>query len=89
MTLKIDNDSDGRNIVIRLIGRLQSEHLDALKSQTTGGQSRIALDLYRVTLVDVEAVRFLNACEAEAIELLHCPPYIREWILREKNLTQN
>jgi hypothetical protein len=32
----------------------------------------IALDLDGVTLVDVEAVRFLNSCEENGIELLRC-----------------
>ncbi len=42
-------------------------------------------DLDGVTLVDVEVVRFLGACEADGIELLHCSRYIREWILREQD----
>ncbi|HKO31027.1 MAG TPA: hypothetical protein VJU54_07800, partial [Nitrospiraceae bacterium] len=49
--------------MIRVSGRLQSEHLDELKTQIAGIQSRIALDLNGVTLVDVEIVRFLNVCE--------------------------
>ena len=46
--------------------------------------ARTVLDLQDVTLVDVEAVRFLGACEADSIELLHCSSYIRDWILRER-----
>jgi anti-anti-sigma regulatory factor len=84
MTLKIERDSDGRKTVICLSGRLRSEHLDELKTQIDGDQSRIALDLDGVTLVDVEAVRFLNACEESGVDLLHCWPYIREWMIREK-----
>ena len=42
------------------------------------------LDLDSVTLVDVEVVRFLRACEERGVELIHCWPYIREWIIREK-----
>jgi hypothetical protein len=42
------------------------------------------MDLDEVTLVDVEVVRFLGACEAEGAEVLGCSPYIREWIRREK-----
>jgi len=85
MTLKIEKDSDGRKTVIRLSGRLRSEHLDELKTQMDGDQSRIVLDLDGVTLVDVEAVRFLNTCEKSGTELLHCWPYIREWIIRERD----
>jgi hypothetical protein len=84
MTLKIEKVSNGRKTVIRLSGRLRSEHLDELKTQIDGDQSRIALDLDSVTLVDVEVVRFLSACEERGIELIHCWPYIREWIIREK-----
>jgi hypothetical protein len=36
-----------------------------------------------VTVVDVGVVRFLGQCEREGIGLLHCPPYVREWISRE------
>jgi len=85
MTLKIEKDSDGRKTVIRLSGRLRSEHLAQLKTQMDGDQSRIALDLDGVTLVNVEAVRFLNTCEKSGTELLHCWPYIREWIIRERD----
>jgi hypothetical protein len=85
MTLKIEKDSDGGKTVIRLSGRLRSEHLDELKTQMDGDQSRIALDLDGVTLVDVEVIRFLNTCEESGVDLLHCWPYIREWIMREKD----
>ena len=37
-----------------------------------------------VTLVDIEVVRFLNACEKSGTELIHCSPYIREWMAREQ-----
>ena len=85
MTLKVEKDSDGRKTVIRLSGRLRSEHLAELKTQMDGDQSRIALDLDGVTLVDVEVIRFLNTCEESGTELLHCWPYIREWIIRERD----
>ena len=69
--------------MIRLSGRLQSEHLDELKMQVDSEQSPIALDLEGVTLVDIEVVRFLKTCENSGVELLHCWPYIREWMSRE------
>jgi hypothetical protein len=34
--------------------------------------------------VDIAAVRFLISCEEGGVELVQCPPYIREWILRER-----
>ena len=42
------------------------------------------MDLDEVTLVDVEVVRFLSECEDRGIVLVPCPPYVREWILRER-----
>lgn len=83
MTLKIEKAADRHKTIIRLSGRLQSEHLDELQMQVNGEQSPIAFDLEGVTLVDIEVVRFLNACEKSGVELLHCWPYIREWMSRE------
>jgi hypothetical protein len=37
-----------------------------------------------VTLVDLGVIRFLINCEDEGIELVQCPPYVREWMLRER-----
>jgi hypothetical protein len=34
--------------------------------------------------VDLGVVGFLVGCEADGVELVHCPPYIREWISRER-----
>jgi anti-anti-sigma regulatory factor len=84
MTLKIEKEFDGRKTVLRLSGRLRSEHLDDLKLQVKDNPSAFVLDLDGVTLVDVEVIRFLNGCEQSGIELLHCLPYIREWMLREQ-----
>ena len=83
MTLRIEKESDRHKTIIRLSGRLQSEHLDELGIRINGEQSHITLDLEGVTLVDIEVVRFLNACEKRGVELLHCSPYIREWMSRE------
>jgi hypothetical protein len=84
MTFKIERQVDEHHTTLRLIGHLQAEHLEALKAQMEGNGPRTVLDLDQVTLVDVEVVRFLGACEKEGTELLHCPPYIREWISREQ-----
>ena len=84
MTLRIEKESDRHKTIIRLSGRPQSEHLDELGIRINGEQSPITLDLEGVTLVDIEVVRFLNACEKRGVELLYCSPYIREWMSREK-----
>jgi len=84
MTLKIDRISGKRRTRVRLSGALRSEHLDQVKAEIERGGPRVALDLEEVDLVDVEGIRFLNACEANSISVLHCSPYIREWMLRER-----
>ena len=84
MTIKFEKETRLLKTRIRLSGRLQSKHLCELKTQIEETRSRIALDLNEVTLVDVETVRFLNACEKSGIELLNCWPYIQEWMIREK-----
>jgi hypothetical protein len=84
MTLRIERSSDDRDAVLRLIGRIRSEHLEELKSQMGGVEPPVALDLECVTLVDLEVIRFLATCEAAGIEVLHCSPYIREWMRREQ-----
>jgi hypothetical protein len=81
--LKIERDSSGGKTTIRLIGRFQSEHIEDLKKQLQGEGPLWVLDLEELTLVDVEVVGFLRACEAEGVEILRCSPYIREWMLRE------
>ncbi len=85
MTLKIERISGKRRTRIRLCGAFRSEHLDQVKAEIERGGPRVALDLEEVDLVDVEGVRFLNACEADGISVLHCSPYIREWMSRERS----
>jgi len=84
VVLKIDRGSDGQQLVLRLSGRLQSEHVEQLKAQMERTTQRVVLDLEDVKLVDRDVVCFLGVCEANGTELRHCSPYIREWILQEK-----
>ena len=83
MTLKIERISEEGRTRIRLSGQFRAEHLDQVKAEIEQG-GPVAVDLEEVDLVDVEAVRFLNVCEARGVSVLHTSPYIREWILRER-----
>ena len=83
MTLRIERHLAGRIPTLRLIGHLRSDHLEELRAQMRGRETGMALDLEEVTLVDADAVRFLGWCESDGVSLLHCPPYVREWIIRE------
>jgi len=82
--LRIEKHSDGCVTILRLSGRIQSDRIASIRSAMNDGDARIALDLSEVTLVDVKVVRFLMTCEDEDIKLLECPPYVREWIVRER-----
>jgi anti-anti-sigma regulatory factor len=84
--LKIEKYSSQGRTTIRLIGRFQSEHLEELKKQLQEPPAQLVLDLQEVTLVDLEVVRFLGICETAGVEIVHCPPYIKEWIYRERQV---
>ena len=85
MTLKIEQIFGEGKTRIRLSGQLRSEHLGQLKTEIARYESRVALDLEEVELVDLDGVRFLNECESASISILHCSPYIREWMLQERS----
>ena len=82
---KIETLPDGQNTVLRLIGRIRAEDLQELKRQIRDDSPTVKLDLDEVTLVDVDVVRFLRACEMDGIQLVNCSPYVREWIDREQD----
>ena len=83
--LKITRAANGE-VVWTLSGRMDAENVIELnslfKSEAEG--RRIVLDLKDLTLVDREAVRFLESCETDSIKIKNCPAYIREWITRER-----
>jgi hypothetical protein len=80
MTLKIERFRTR----VRLSGELRSEHLDQVKTELRKCGASAILDLEEVNLADVEGVRFLNGCEAKGISVVHCSPYIKEWMSRER-----
>jgi hypothetical protein len=82
--LRIEKDSDGCVSRLRLSGRSQSDHIACIRSAMKDGCKRKTLDLSEVTLVDIAVVWFLIRCEDEGVELVQCPPYVREWMLRER-----
>ena len=82
--LRIEKHSDGRVSRLRLCGRIQSDHIDCIRSAMNDCCARKMLDLSEVTLVDIAVIRFLIRCEDEGVELVECPPYVREWMRRER-----
>jgi anti-anti-sigma regulatory factor len=84
VTLRIEKDSDGKTTTLRLIGRMQREHIEELKAQINAGGTSVTLDLNEVSLVDLDVIRFLATCQTEGISLVHCSRYINNWITKER-----
>jgi anti-anti-sigma regulatory factor len=84
MTLRIESVSDEHGTTIRLIGRMQAQHVEELKAQIGASGARVVLDLEELSLVDIDAVRFLGTCQAGGISIIHCPLYINDWIAKER-----
>ncbi len=82
--LRIETESDGFATTLLLSGRIQADGLACIRSAMNGSCARKIIDLNDVTLVDIAAVRFLLGCQDAGIELTRCPPYVREWLLRER-----
>jgi hypothetical protein len=85
MTLKIKRIAGKRKTRICLSGQLRSENVGQVKSEVERDGRPVTLDLQELDLVDIEGVRFLNACESAGVSILHRSPYIREWMLQERS----
>ena len=83
--LKIQRATN-EQVVFTLSGRMDEENVAELKGliESEAGGRRIVLELSDLTLVDREAVKFLESCETNSVNLENCPAYIREWIARER-----
>jgi anti-anti-sigma regulatory factor len=84
--LRIRRTANGQ-VVYRLSGRIDREHITELETliRAEANGCRIVLDLKDVTLVDQDAVTFLEGCEVNSITLKNCPAYIREWITQQRS----
>jgi anti-anti-sigma regulatory factor len=81
--------SANEQVIFTLSGRIDREDIaeleQVIRSEESGGP--IVFDLGDVTLVDHDAIDFLNRCEGDLITLMNCPAYIREWITRQRTET--
>jgi hypothetical protein len=71
-------------MVLLVSGRIAGEHVDMLRGVLERESGGFAIDLKNVLLVDREAVKLLALSETNGTELRNCPPYIREWVTRER-----
>jgi predicted metal-binding protein len=73
--------------VFILSGRIETQAIAELRRlfELQTDDRDIVLDLKDVSVVDRDVMRFFALCEAEGVKLENCPPYIREWMEREKD----
>ena len=88
MSCRVDRVVSAENLVVLFIsGRITGEHVDILRGVLEQESGGFAIDLKNVLLVDREAVKLLALSEPNGTELRNCPPYIREWVARERAQT--
>jgi hypothetical protein len=88
MSCRIDRVVSSENLVVLFIsGRITGEQVDMLRGVLERESGGFAIDLENVFLVDSEAVKLLAFSEAHGTDLRNCPPYIREWVTRERAQT--
>ena len=81
---RIDRVVSSEIVVLFVSGCVTGEHVDMLRGVLEQESAGFAIDLRNVLLVDREAVKLLALSEAYRAELRNCPPYIREWVTRER-----
>jgi hypothetical protein len=85
MSCRIDRVVSAENLVVLFIsGRITGEDVDMLRGVLEQESGGFAIDLTNVVLVDREAVKLLAPSDAHGTELRNCPPYVREWVTRER-----
>src|ERR1700731_1199413 len=85
MSCRIDRVVSAESLVVLFVsGRITGEHVDMLRGVLEEESGGLAIDLKNVLLVDREGVKLLALSEAKGTQLRNCPPYIREWVTRER-----
>jgi len=89
VTCKFHRRVVGKNrVILRVSGRITGDAVNTLRTLLEEEKSSVlTLDLKDVRLVDGEAVRLLGTNETIGVKIDNCPPYIREWIRREREAT--
>jgi hypothetical protein len=67
-------------VLFHVSGHLQEVHVNLIEDLIAQETDPVVLDLAEITLVSLEAVRFLAACDARGIGIRNCPAFIREWM---------
>jgi hypothetical protein len=84
--LRIQRSANGE-VIFTMSGQMDEESIPELQTLISAEANgcRIVLNLKDVTMVNEDAIAFLERCESNRITLENCPPYIREWITRQRD----
>ncbi len=82
--IRIETSVRPDQVIFAVIGRIESNDLPELKRLIESQVPPVILDLKGVRLVDRDGVTFLANFETDNGRITNCPPYIREWIRRER-----
>ena len=89
MTLKIGRLCEKHGTRICLAGELRFAHLADVRAEIEQVRLPATLDLDEVDVVDLDGVRLLNECQVRGIQVVNCSPYIRQWMLQERQARGN
>jgi hypothetical protein len=85
MSCRIDRAvSDDNRVALLVSGRITAEDVEMLRGVLEQESGGFTIDLQNVLLVDREAVKLFALSDANGTVLRNCPPYIREWVTRER-----
>ena len=85
MACRIDRlQAESDLVVLRISGRIEQGDVEILRAAIDRESGAVAIDLEEVSVVDRGAVDLLALSEARGVTLRNCPPYIEEWIARER-----
>jgi anti-anti-sigma regulatory factor len=80
--------TDGKFVVLKIIGRIEADGLTELRKTfaSQAESAEVVVDLAEVRLAGQDSAMFLAGCEEQGARLRNCPAYLREWIIRARNL---
>ena len=78
--------SENEEVVFTLSGQMDSDTMAELERllDSEAKARGVVLNLKDLTLVDEDGVIFLARGESNGVKLENCPPYVREWINRQR-----
>ena len=83
MTLRIERRRSEDGLVVQLIGEFDTEHLDEVQAQVNSASCPVVIDIGELTLISVDGIRFLNACQNNGTPIINASGYITEWMTLE------